>query len=80
MMMHARMMMRDSLIQFCDWKSLSSVLTVNLLHPHQYVLEYSTLSSMMKVLILVALWFGGTFYFKFCFVLVRGQKLGFGIE
>ena len=20
--------------QFCDWKSLSSVLTVNLLHPH----------------------------------------------
>ena len=21
--------------QFCNWKSLSSVLTVNLLHPHQ---------------------------------------------
>ena len=28
-----------SVTPFCDWKSLSSVLTVNLLHPHQQYIE-----------------------------------------
>ena len=54
--------------QFCEWKSLSSVLTVNLLHPHQQYIEQADENP-----VLVALWFGGTLYFKICIDFLQKQ-------